>query len=149
MLKPRWSGNSSADRRGELVERGEHMEPEKRVDIVELSGKIDALKEAIDGRFGTHDRRLKDLEVWRNVSEGFHVEMRKRWDHFDGMQEAEKETQLERHRSNANKINLLMLLVTILVCLAAWATFIRPSANHSFVDFHSQTEVAHNESAHW
>lgn len=124
--------------------------PENRmVDIAKLSGKIDELKASIDGRFGIHERRLKDLEAWQNESEVFHVEMRKRWDRFDGNQEAEKKIQEERHRSNAAKINLIMLLVSILVCIAAWATFFRPSNGHSFLNLHSanQTEMANRYDA--
>ena len=114
------------------------------VDIAKLSGKIDELKASIDGRFGIHERRLKDLEAWQGESEEFHVEMRKRWDRFDGNQEAEKKIQEERHRSNAAKINFLMLLVTVLVCLATWVTFFRGNSSRSFLDFHSEntTELA-------
>lgn len=108
------------------------------MDIAELSGKIDELKASIDGRFGLHERRLKDLELWKEESQEFHVEMRKRWDRFDGNQESEQRIQTERHRANAAKINFLLLLVGVLTLLATWATFFRPANGHSFLDFHSQ-----------
>jgi len=105
------------------------------VDIAELSGKIDELKASIDGRFGMYERRVKDLELWKEESQEFHVEMRKRWDRFDGNMEAENRIQTERHKANAAKINLLILLVAVLAMLAAWATFIRPANAKGFLDF--------------
>ena len=121
---------------------------ERRVDIAELVGKIDQLKASIDGRFKLHDRRLSTLETWQRTSEAFHVEMRGRWDHFDGAQEKAEELQAERHRSNAAKINLIMLLVAILVGIATWATFFRSNSNHSFLDLHSANPQNLAQNAH-
>jgi hypothetical protein len=113
------------------------MPDERRIDLSKILGTIGELKEHVEGRFKRHDDRIERLESWQKASEAFHVEMRKRWDHFDGAQEKAEELQAERHRSNAAKINLIMLLVAILVGIATWATFFRSNNNHSFLNLHS------------
>jgi len=68
-------------------------------------------------------------------SEAFRVEMRRRWDHFDGVQEAEKKLQAARHEENvqnlqkvANKIgtgNLIIVLLGLLLSIAVAIVAIR------------------------
>jgi hypothetical protein len=101
------------------------MPDERRIDLSKILGTIGELKEHVEGRFKRHDDRIERLESWQKASEAFHVEMRKRWDHFDGAQEKAEELQAERHRSNA-AINLIMLLVAIArLALRHGATFFR------------------------
>ena len=72
------------------------------MDIARLAGRIDLV-----------EGRLAPLEKWKTISEDFHMEMRGRWDHFDGMQEAEAKIQEQRHQSNATKLNIITILVLI------------------------------------
>jgi hypothetical protein len=104
------------------------MPEDHRLDITKLVGTIGELKASIDGRFVIHERRLSELESWQKKSEDFHVEMRKRWDRFDGAQAAQEKIQALRHEENqtamqsvANKIGTANLIVAILGVLLALA----------------------------
>ena len=70
------------------------------MELTRLSGRLDRIED-----------RLIPLESWKKTSEAFHKEMRTRWDHFDGQQEAEHEIQAERHRANKGRLDLITVLV--------------------------------------
>jgi hypothetical protein len=95
----------------------------------------------LEGDVGIILTRLGVVEGWIPESRKFHNEMSDFKATLLATQQAIREEQLSRHRSNSAKINLLMLLVTVLVCLAAWVTFFRSPSAHSFLDFHSQNDV--------
>jgi hypothetical protein len=73
-----------------------------------------------------HERDIASLKLRMKESEDFRVEMRSRWDHFDGVQEAEKEATVQRHQQNIDAINGMgskiaigMLIVAILGLIMA------------------------------
>jgi hypothetical protein len=97
-----------------------------RIAIANLRGEIQSLSQTIDGRLNMHGQDIASLKMRMKESEDFRVEMRSRWDHFDGVQESEKAAQAERHQQNLNAINSMgskialgMLVVGILGLIIA------------------------------
>ena len=116
------------------------------VRLAELAGEIKTLRETLDGRLNLHERDISSLKRRMEQSEEFRVEMRKRWDHFDGVQEAEKKIQAERHEENirnlqkvSNKIgtaNLIVVLLGLLLSIALAIVGYQAGAHHAQLDPH-------------
>jgi len=114
------------------------------VRIAELAGEIKTLRETLDGRLNLHERDITSLKFRMEQSEAFRVEMRRRWDHFDGVQEAEKKLQAARHEENvqnlqkvANKIgtgNLIIVLLGLLLSIAVAIVGYQAGVHHANLD---------------
>lgn len=78
---------------------------------------MDAELARLSGRIDVLDGRIRPLEAWKKVSEEFHMEMRQRWDHFDGVQEAEARIQEQRHQANKSRLDLITVLVLVATCI--------------------------------
>jgi hypothetical protein len=130
------------------------------VRLAELAGEIKTLRETLDGRLNLHERDITSLKLRMEQSETFRVERRKRWDHFDGVQEAEKKIQAARHEENvqnlqkvANKIgtgNLIIVLLGLLLSIAVAIVGYQAGVHHAKLDpYHLLTHDPQPSVAHY
>ena len=81
------------------------------------------------------DWRRGTADPWINESKDFHVEMRQFQNQLIGGQKEAARIRDEQHHANTLRLNLVIVIGTLLLALAAWATFFRGDNTHTWLRF--------------